>query len=208
MLIWLFYFLLSLICMIVCYITNPIVLLFCDEDGELPGPLHYWQTWDNSCNPSDIKRIAPSWLQYDWDKHYKEFKDTNPYLYSVNRERWYTTCTDYNFSFAEKIKRYLCRCIWLTRNCSYGFCFYLLGLTISPNLKSKASENTLWVREDFGNSLWGAFMYRNTAPIFSVLGWRIRWNNLLGWKINTSAKYDTRSMIANRIALSFEREAE
>jgi hypothetical protein len=51
-------------------------------------------------------------------------------------------------------------------------------------------------------------MYKNTAKIFSLFGWEVHWNNLLGWKLDTSAQFDTRSMIANRIAVRFEREAE
>ena len=206
MILWFIYFLLSLVLSVICYITNPIVLLFCDEDGELPSFLHYWQTWDNSCNPSDIKYIAPSWLRFDWDKHYKEYLDADEYLHSVNRERWYCVCTDYHFTFVERIKRYICRVIWLTRNNAYGFCFYLLGLTVSPVLDIHKSENTLWVREMFSQGLWGAWMYKNTAPIFTLWGWTVHWNNLIGWKIDTSAQFDTRAMIANRIAFYFEKE--
>lgn len=206
MILWLLYFVLSLVFSVICYITNPIVLLFCDEDGELPSFLHYWQTWDNSCNPSDIKDIVPSWFQYDWDRHYREYYDTDEYLKSVNRSRWYTVCIDYHFTFTEKIKRYICRCIWLTRNNAYGFCFYLLGLNVSPNLEIRQSANTLFIREIFGDGLWGAWSYKNTAPIFKAFGYIVHWNNLLGWKIDESAQFDTRAMIANRIALYFERE--
>ena len=208
MVLWFLDFILSLVCMIICYITNPIVVLFCDDDGELPGPLKYWQTWDNSCNPSDITHILPDWLDYNWDQHYREYKGTTEYLRSVNRERWFTECIDNDFTVAEILKRYVGRVWWLTRNCSYGFSFYLLGLTISPTLKIETSENTIYVEEVFGSGLHGAWMYKNTAPIFSLWGWTVRWNNLLGWKIDTSAQYDTRAMIANRIAFSFEKEAE
>ena len=34
------------------------------------------------------------------------------------------------------------------------------------------------------------------------------WNNFLGWKISTDAQFDTRAMIANRIAFSIRREGE
>ena len=206
MIIWLIYFIISLVVSLICYVTNPIVLLFCDEDGELPSVLHYWQTWDNSCDASDIKHIAPSWLLYDWDAHYHEFKDTTEYLHSVNRERWYTTCYNYNFTHIERIKRYFCRLLWLTRNNAYGWCFYLLGLNVAPTLKISRSENTLFACEDYENGLFGAWMYKNDAPIGTLFGWQIRWNNLIGWKIDTTAKYDTRAMIANRIAFRIERE--
>lgn len=200
---WLLYLPVSLLATVLCYVTNPIVLLFCDEDGELPSFLHLWQTWDNSCNPSDIKHIAPSWLQYDWDAHYREYRDTTQYLRSVNRDRWYTDCIDDDWTIWERIQRYLCRCIWLTRNNSYGFGFYLLGHTAAPFFDIiEDTPDVQHVRERHGDG----WMYKTTAEIFSVLGWRVRWNNLLGWKLDTSASVDTRSMIANRIAFSFERK--
>ena len=208
MILWLIYFILSLVFSVICYITNPIVLLFCDEDGELPSVLHYWQTWDNSCDCSDIQHIAPSWLQYGWAEHYREYKDSDEYLHSVNRERWYTVCYNHEFTFIERIKRYICRCIWLTRNNAYGFCFYLLGLNVSPSLKITESANTLFVREDYGHGLWGAFMYKNTAPIFKAFGYVVHWNNLIGWKIDTSARFDTRAMVANRIAFSIRKAGD
>lgn len=208
MILWFIYFLLSLVFMILCYVTNPIVVLFADEDGELPSFLHYWQTWDNAVWCQDGVSYAPKFLQYDWAKHYKEYKDADEYLHSVNRERWYCVCTDHNFTLWERIQRYCCGVLWLTRNCSYGFAFYLLGLNVAPTLDVQTSPNTIWVREIFGNGLWGAWMYKNTAKIFSAFGYEVHWNNLIGWKIDTSAKYDTRAMIANRIAFFFVKEAE
>ena len=208
MLLWFIYFLLSIVFMILCYPTNPIVMLFANEDGELPGFLHYWQTWDNSCYCVDSVEHAPKFLQYDWARHYTEHIDSDPYLHSVNRQRWYVTCIDPNFTLLERIQRYCCGTLWLTRNCSYGFAFYLLGLNVSPNLEIKTSENTIFVREIFSDGLFGAFMYKNTAPIFSAFGYTVHWNNLLGWKIDTDAKFDTRAMIANRVAFYFEKEGE
>jgi len=208
MLLWFIYFLLSVVFMILCYLTNPIVMLFANEDGELPGFLHYWQTWDNSTACRESVECAPKFLQYDWAKHYVEYKDSDSYLRSVNRERWYCVCIDYHFTVWEKIQRYLCGVLWLTRNCSYGFAFYLLGLNVSPNLEVRQSENTIFVREIFSDGLFGAFMYKNTAPIFSAFGYTVHWNNLIGWKIDTNAKFDTRAMIANRVAFFFEKEGE
>ena len=206
MVIWFIYFLISLVCMILCYVTNPFVVPFADISGELPSLLKYWQTWDNSVFCRESVENAPEFLQYDWARHYEEHIDSDPYLQSVNRKRWYVSCIDPNFSLWERIQRYFCGVLWLTRNCSYGFSFYMLGLTVSPTLEIKESANTKFVREVYGQGLWGAWEYKNTAPIFTAFGWTVHWNNLLGWKIDESAKYDTRAMIANRIALYFERE--
>ena len=207
MVVWFLYFLLSVVFMVLCYVTNPIVVLFADENGELPGVLKYWQTWDNSVFCSDSVECAPEFLRYDWARHYKEHKDADEYLKSVNRQRWYVTCIDHDFTAWERVQRYLCGVLWLTRNCSYGFSFYLLGQTVSPILETKVSKNTRFVREACGSGIFDAWMYKNTAPIFSAFGWVVHWNNLLGWKIDESATLDTRAMIANRIAFYFEREA-
>jgi hypothetical protein len=198
------YFPLSLILTVICYVTNPLVLLFCNDDGELSGLLHLWQTWDNSCNPSDITHIAPDWLQYGWKDHYTEYRDTTQYLRSVNRDRWFTVCCNPNFTLIERLKRYICRCIWLTRNNCYGWAFYVLGHTAVPPIDVETSENTISAKEKNGSG----WMYKNEAPIFTLFGWTVHWNNLLGWKLDTDAKFDTRSMIANRIAFFFKREGE
>jgi len=208
MVIWFLYFLVSLVCMVLCYITNPIAMLFADINGELPYFWKYWQTWDNSVFCRESVENAPKFLQYDWVKHYTEHIDSDPYLESVNRKRWYVSCIDPNFTLWERIQRYFCGVLWLTRNCSYGFSFYMLGLTVSPTLEIKESANTKFVREVYGQGLWGAWEYKNTAPIFTAFGWTVHWNNLLGWKIDESAQFDTRAMIANRIAFYFEREGE
>lgn len=201
---WLIYLIPSLLSTVLCYLTNWFVVLFADINGELPGIFKYWQTWDNSTACSESVEFAPKFLQYDWAKHYTEHKDSDEYLRSVNRERWYVTCIDPNFTLWERVQRYCCGVLWLTRNCSYGFAFYLLGYTAVPPIEVTSSENTISAKEKNG----GGWMYKNTAKIFSLFGWEVHWNNLLGWKLDTSAQFDTRSMIANRIAFFFKREGE
>ena len=51
-------------------LTNWLVVLFADEQGELPGLLRMWQTWDDTLdNRTDVGRM-PACLRYDWDDHY------------------------------------------------------------------------------------------------------------------------------------------
>ena len=201
---WLIYLPFSLLFSVICYLTNWLVLLFCDRNGELHGFLHLWQVWDDSCNPEFAIQCAPKFLQYDWKAHYVEYKDTTQYLRSVNRERWYATCINDEWTLWERFQRYACRVLWLTRNNAYGFCFYLLGYTATPTIEVTQSENTIKAKEKDGEG----WMYKNTAPIFSLFGWTVHWNNLLGWKLDCDAKYDTRSMIANRVAFFFRKEGE
>ena len=199
---WLIYLPISLILTVVCYLTNFIVLLFCDKDGELHGLWHLWQTWDNSCNPSDIKDIVPKWLLIDWDKHYKEREGTTDYLNKVNRKRWFTDCIDNNWTFIERIKRYICRLIWLTRNNCYGWAFYVLGYTASTNIEVHTEKDLIEMKDNNGYG----WMKKNTRKIFSLFGYELHWNNLLGWKLSENEKFDTRSMIANRIAFYIKKE--
>ena len=201
---WLLYLILNIPITVFCYITNPIVLLFCNEDGELPAILDLWQTHDNSCNPSDIKKICPKWLQFDWDKHYKEYRDTTQYLRSVNRDRWYTTCVDTNFTLVERIKRYICRCMWLTRNCSYGWGFYIFGRTVTPPVEKRIDKNGLYFHIATNDNL--AWKYKNEKKIFTMFGYDISWNIFIGWKLDSDAIVDTRSMLAIRfLAFSIDK---
>ena len=211
MVLWLFLVPFSLTAMILCYATNPIAVLFCDENGERHGFGRYWQTHDNSCNPSDVTehKQLPSWLLYDWKKHYKEYEGTTPELQKVGRKRWFTKCIDNHWTLWERFQRWVCRTYWLTRNCSYGFSFWLLGIT--PGIRwaaERKDKDVSYVHEDYnGWQLDGAWKYKSTKPICTILGWTIRWNTFLGWKVDENAEVDTRAMIANRIAFSIGKEA-
>ncbi len=210
MALWLIYLPFSLLAMILCYLTNPFVVLFCDEDGELHGIFKYWQTHDNSCNPSDVTehKQLPSFLLYDWKKHYLEYKDTTPELAAVGRDRWFTQCIDSHWTLWERIQRYICRVYWLTRNCSYGWAFWVLGIT--PGIRWAVEKNdgeTIYVHEDYVSwRLDGAWKHKSTAKICTIFGWALHWNTFLGWKVDESASVDTRAMIANRIAFSLKKE--
>ena len=199
---------LNLIVSLICYVTNPIVLLFCSEAGELPGILHYWQTWDDSCNPSDIKEIAPGFLRYDWDRHYYEYRDTTPELAAAGRDRCYCRVLDPHFTVWERFQRYCCRVIWLTRNCGYGFSFWLFGAMISAGtveiidqIDDERGKKTY--ARVAGEPVWKApFLWKSDRDI--IPGW-LRWNVFLGWKIDYHATRDERAMIAGRIAVKFGR---
>jgi hypothetical protein len=209
---WLFMAPLSLLVSLLCYITNPIVLLFCDEDGELPGFLSLWQTWDNSCNPSDVteKKELPDFLLYDWGRHYAEYVDTPPELAAVGRSRWFTVCIDHDWTIMERIKRYICRCYWLTRNCAYGWTFWVFG--VLPGIRWKVDQSdadTKFSHEDV--PMWwldSAWQYASSAPICKIYGYTIRREINLGWKVDTDATVDTQAMIATRVTIRIRREGE
>ncbi len=205
---YLLMFPLSLFISAVCYITNPIVLLWCSEEGELPGFLHYWQTWDDSCNPSDIVDILPGFLRYDWAKHYAEYRSTTPELAAVGRDRCYCRVIDANFSTWERIQRYIGRVWWLTRNCSYGFSFWLLGQTIEAGTVEIVSQiddyngKKTYARVTTEPVRRAPFLYKNDRDIIPGV---IRWCVFLGWKIDYNATRTERAMIAGRVAVRFGR---
>ena len=189
----------SLFYTVVAYITNPVVALFADEDGELHGVLHYWQTWDNSTNPSDLLKILPSWLTDWYDGHYVETYDTDDRLELLGRKRWYTECINHEFTLLQKIKRYICRVYWLYRNSAYGFCFFLLGADYNPTHTYiiKEDGDVKYVRDLDDTSV---FMYCNSKKIF----WRLHWNIFLGYKLKMDTDKITHAMIANRIVFKIE----
>lgn len=211
MIFWLISAPFSIIISILCLITNPIVVLFCNEDGELPSFLALWQTWDNSCNPSDVydNKELPVFLLYDWPRHYREWKGATPELFQQGRERWYTTCIDPNFSLWERVQRYICRVYWLTRNCAYGWGFWIFGVIPGIQWWEFTSDNgqTRWVHEP--DALWwisGAWMYKSTAPICKIGNYVVRREIFLGWKVKPEALVDTRGMIATRATIRIKRE--
>lgn len=75
---YIFILILDIMFTLICYVTNPVVILFSNEHGELPYPLRWWQTYDNCIDiPHTINSGVPKLFRYDFDKHYKytpEFK--------------------------------------------------------------------------------------------------------------------------------------
>lgn len=196
----------SFIMSIICYITNPIIAFFIDEDGELKGILHYWQTWDNSCNPSDLKQILPSFLTDWYDNHYEEYVGDTSELRKMNRTRWYTRCIDNNFTITERIKRYICRVYWLTRNCAYGFAFYLFSKDVNgQDITIITKEDKLTIAVDKNTNIFNkVFMYKDDRKWFSVLKWDVYKCFFFGYKIDLNSTVKTRASVATRPALRFK----
>lgn len=112
----------SFLFMLIAYITNPIVVLFADEKGDLPRIFKWWQTYDNCL---DIEWMiseghVPKIFRYDFNKHY---------VYHLENKKnglipGYVDVIDSNFTIKERIQRYFCRLAWLYRNTGYGFCVF------------------------------------------------------------------------------------
>lgn len=180
---------LQLICMVLCYLTNWLVVLFADEQGELPGLLRMWQTWDDTLdNKTDVGRM-PSCLRYDWDAHYIQ-----EHRMECGQIR-YTERLIKPFGLADRIRRYCCRVHWLYRNCAYGFAFYLFGATVWPQqypIQTKSGDGWYFCRSDL---VWA---YKNEARITGRWYWKI----YLGWKLQRTMQTDYQAMIATRLWIS------
>lgn len=205
--IWFPLFIFSFIISIICYLTNPIVLLFADERGELHGYLNFWQTWDDSCDVEwFVKEEVPAVFRYDFDKHYISSREITALLDAAGRDKGCVICINSNFTIWERIQRYFCRLLWLTRNCSYGFSFWLLGIRINgytDTYVKKQEENYTFLIGKDKNIFTRPWMLKDDRYLFSAFGYDVYNKHFLGWKIDNQTNAKKQAMIANRIALKF-----
>ena len=199
---YIIFLILNLFAMVLCYLTNWLVVLFADEDGELPFPLSLWQTWDDSLDVDwFVKETVPAIFRYDFDSKYTRYESSSDLLRPYGRTRMYSHFKEgAAMTIFERLKRYVCRVLWLYRNCGYGFAFWLFGTNVySSNMRY--TENTDGFKYGYDKSKeWYSrpFIYKNERAFCK----RIRWCILIGWKIDEGMGYH-RAMIANRIAVRF-----
>lgn len=183
---WFIYAPLQLLIMIICYITNPIVVLFADKDGELHGFLRKWQTFDDSCDSEDcVTKYVPKWIRSEkqYDPNYGRVMKK-----SINIAQ---------LSLIDKLKRYCCRLFWLSRNCAYGFALDWFGVTINPddvviidNYKVGESERNVLITRDL--------KYWKIYDSMRIPNTNYRWRIYLGWKIH-NVQGIHRAMLALRM---------
>ncbi len=116
---------------IIAYLTNPIVLLFADEVGNLPAWALWWANWDDHLDVDWMvyEHHVPSWAEYDFNKHYRYHSEWEAEQ-TIGEHRGYVDLLDPNFTTWERFQRYVCRLVWLYRNCAYGFSYYVTGMDI------------------------------------------------------------------------------
>ncbi|KHM51611.1 hypothetical protein SAMN02745671_01684 [Anaerovibrio lipolyticus DSM 3074] len=194
--IWFLYAPVAVLTYILCLITNPLVILFCDENGELHGFLHLWQTWDDSCDSLFFMReVCPSFLDYDYDKHY----ECREQQIEGNRTRLVSISKGVPFSFVGRIQRYFCRLWWLTRNCGYGFAYEWLSKdVVIKNVRTLYKDDYTVAYYDPESHAW---TLSSDQPIIQGF---LRWEVYLGWKIPVWASGKCRAMIAIRAVFRFE----
>nr|DAP90985.1 MAG TPA: Envelope protein [Caudoviricetes sp.] len=201
-------YILGILTMVLCMLTNPIVVLFCDKYGNLPRIFRLWQTYDN-CLDIDwmiYENKVPKIFQYDFNKHYKY------YMESKNNDEMipgHVVILDDNFTIKERIQRYFCRVLWLYRNCAYGFAYNLLGIEFIGK-QQYVLENS----RGNGKELFVSYLQnpKGLKRYFSVkckeiwvcpiIDKKFRMDIYMGWKLSGTQNYTNkkRAMLAIRIS--------
>lgn len=177
----------------ICYITNPFVLLFADELGNLPKIFLWWSNWDDHLDVGWMiyEHHVPSWAEYDFNKHYKYHSEWEA-EHLIGEHRGYVELLDPNFTLKERLQRYVCRLTWLYRNCAYGFSYYVTGVNVNgadiKDIKTYAKDGCMFRVTDY------AWVYRYNGKSFIK---NHHWKIFLGWKMQSLKQNETgRCMLA------------
>lgn len=179
---------------IIAYLTNPLVLLFADEVGNLPAIFRWWENWDDHLDVSWMidEHHVPKFAEYDFHKHYK-YHTPDEALQLIGEYRGYVDLLDGNFTLKERFQRYVCRICWLYRNNAYGFSYYVTGITVNEEdvtkIKTDEVDGYTWYVTDY------AFCYKDERPSFGSM----YWDNYVGWKFRWFDQETDRFMLALRI---------
>lgn len=113
-------------------------------------------------------------------------------------------CFNDDWTLKERLRRYICRVYWLTRNCAYGFCFYLFGNVVD----SAGVVEKTFIQEGTGRELiigWDVSKDILVRPWWVKCDWMItdnvEFNVYLGWKWHMDETAIKQVMIANRVAV-------
>lgn len=201
-------YILGILTMVLCMLTNPIVVLFCDKYGNLPRIFRLWQTYDN-CLDIDwmiYENKVPKIFQYDFNKHYKY------YMESKNNDEMipgHVVILDDNFTIKERIQRYFCRVLWLYRNCAYGFAYNLLGIEFIGKQQyvlenSRGNGKELFVSHlESPKDLKRYFSVKcKEIWVCPIINKKFRMDMYMGWKLSGTQNYTNkkRAMLAVRIS--------
>ena len=191
---WFFLAIIDLLFTAICYVTNPIVVLFATETGELPSIFVWWANWDDGMDVEWMvtEHHVPSWAEYDFNRHYK-YVDEWEAEQVIGHHHGFVIPKDMHFTFKEKLQRYVCRLCWIYRNCAYGFSYYVTGIDVYQadvvEVKTDEKDGYTWYVTDY------AFCYKDERPSFGSH----HWDNFVGWKFRWMEHEKERCMLAIRI---------
>ena len=185
-LLWLLYFLPNLAIEVMCMVLAPLVACFITKaertdrvkrlgNGQvtlmreyLIRPLYWFQTHDNAVD------------EYWWGTFYKT--SMIPYVRNASQ-------ADYDSS---AWLRYLCRVLWLWRNCAYGFSYNLFG-------RDLIGEEVVTETGNEKSGKWQRFTLRTNSWQLKAhypIGFGLQLDVNIGWKVH---KGFPRAMYADRI---------
>ena len=179
---------------LVAYLTNPFVLLFADEVGNLPAIFRWWENWDDHLDISWMvdDHHVPKFAEYDFHKHYV-YHTPDEALQLIGEYRGYVDLLDGNFTLKERLQRYICRVVWLYRNNAYGFSYYVTGIEVNEadvtKVKTDEKDGYTWYVTDY------AFCYKDMRKSFGGFSW----DNYVGWKFRWFDDPTGRYMLVLRI---------
>ena len=77
MIVYVFYCIIDILFNLVAYLTNPIVVLFANEVGELPALFVWWANWDDGLDVDWMvyEHHVPRFAEYDFNRHYKYYSE-------------------------------------------------------------------------------------------------------------------------------------
>ena len=191
---WALFAVLDVLFNIVCYLTNPVVLLFADEVGNLPWLFTWWENWDDHLDIDWMvdEGHVPRFARYDFHRHYR-YHDPAEAEQLTGVYRGYVDLLDGNFTLWERVQRYVCRVCWLYRNNAYGFSYYVTGVDVCRadvvEVKTDEVDGYTWYVTDY------AFCYKDERPSFCGL----HWDNFVGWKFRWMEHDVERCMLAFRV---------
>lgn len=191
---WLLLAILDLAFNCVAYLTNPFVLLFADEVGNLPHIFKWWENWDDHMDIDWMidEHHVPEFACYDFHRHYC-YHPPEEAEKLIGEYRGYVDLLDPHFTWHERFQRYVCRLWWLYRNCAYGFSYYVTGIDVYQadvvEHKTDEKDGYTWYTTDY------AFCYKDERPSFGSHFW----DNYVGWKFKWMEHEKERCMLAIRI---------
>lgn len=191
---WLLLTVLDVLFNIFAYITDPVVLLFADDYGNLPAIFKWWENWDDHLDIDWMvdEHHVPSFAEYDFHKHYRYHTPAEAEKL-IGEYRGYVELLDSDFTLKERLQRYVCRLWWLWRNNAYGFSYYVTGIDIHKEdvikVKTDEKDGYTWYVTEY------AFCYKDERPSFCGY----RWDNFVGWKFRWIEHDVERCMLAFRI---------
>lgn len=191
---WILLAILDLAFNCVAYLTNPFVLLFADEVGNLPHIFTWWENWDDHMDIDWMidEHHVPNFACYDFHRHYR-YHPPEEAEKLIGEYRGYVDMLDPHFTRHERFQRYVCRLWWLYRNCAYGFSYYVTGIDVYKEdvveVKTDEKDGYTWYVTDY------AFCYKDERPSFGSHNW----DNFVGWKFRWMEHEKERCMLAIRI---------